>query len=346
MQPPMFTHCCVFLADGGPTPLSSIELHLRLGSDLLQLRRYYHMPGSISVIEACMRDVQQPKSTYQLCDAMHRTAATILLSCGSDHEDMVPTCVSLAATLRKLMQSLIKPYAGTSVDRKEQEQLQLRRQHLPLIEQQRLTNLQEKDTQVNMRIPPLTQRYGETIAALNALRLRQPSSPVLITDGSSPEPVSPPRLDRAHGIHQLQSIMLSSWTHMNHYWLGCARDVGMLGTPSWVEMGLVRLGGLGMGMLEVAQAQLHGPLLSTTQLQGRVDAVWEGYALTHFNGRLVPGCCYLGCSNLCGTSEAALRTQLCGGCRKARYCSRKCQQAAWRDGGHHAVCSSTRTSSN
>ncbi|KAG2500474.1 hypothetical protein HYH03_002040 [Edaphochlamys debaryana] len=50
-------------------------------------------------------------------------------------------------------------------------------------------------------------------------------------------------------------------------------------------------------------------------------------------------CSYPGCANLAGPSEAALPLKACGGgCRgAARYCSRECQQAHWRE-GHREPC--------
>lgn len=83
------------------------------------------------------------------------------------------------------------------------------------------------------------------------------------------------------------------------------------------------------------------PLLTDaayTQVRSDVGAVWERYAVNHFHGRLTPGCCNLSCSNLDGISESALKTQLCGGCKRARYCCVSCQKAAWLHGGHSAVC--------
>lgn len=65
---------------------------------------------------------------------------------------------------------------------------------------------------------------------------------------------------------------------------------------------------------------------------------WAGFARTYLHGRVSPGCCHLGCTNLSGVSEAALPTQLCGGCRRVRYCSVVCQKEAWVEGGHQLVC--------
>lgn len=43
------------------------------------------------------------------------------------------------------------------------------------------------------------------------------------------------------------------------------------------------------------------------------------------------------CTNLDGVSEAALKTQLCSKCRRAKYHSMECLKAAWLDGGHKTV---------
>lgn len=58
----------------------------------------------------------------------------------------------------------------------------------------------------------------------------------------------------------------------------------------------------------------------------------------HACGRQTPSCCNLSFMDVEGSSEAALPTQLCGGCRRARYCSVACQKAASSDGGHSQVC--------
>lgn len=76
----------------------------------------------------------------------------------------------------------------------------------------------------------------------------------------------------------------------------------------------------------------------TSVSDARQAGMWERFAAAWPGGRLLPGCSYLGCTNLQGVSEAALPTRLCSGCRRVRYCSDVCQRAAWSKGGHMLVC--------
>lgn len=64
----------------------------------------------------------------------------------------------------------------------------------------------------------------------------------------------------------------------------------------------------------------------------------ERFAIQHLDVKVLPGCGFWGCLNMTGISEAAIPTQLCSGCRRARYCSVKCQRAAWVTEGHRDVC--------
>lgn len=92
------------------------------------------------------------------------------------------------------------------------------------------------------------------------------------------------------------------------------------------------------GLKVVTTLQLTEMRLCVPSVRSEVSVVWERYAVAQFDGRMLPGCCHLGCTNLSGLSEAALHTQLCKGCRRARYCSVGCQRAAWLEGGHSKVC--------
>lgn len=64
----------------------------------------------------------------------------------------------------------------------------------------------------------------------------------------------------------------------------------------------------------------------------------QRYAMTGFGGELLCFCSNDMCGNLDGVSDATLPTQLCGGCKRARYCSIACQKAHWLEGGHAAHC--------
>lgn len=81
-----------------------------------------------------------------------------------------------------------------------------------------------------------------------------------------------------------------------------------------------------------------GTAPATKTPQTNMGILFGHHAREFFHGRMLPGCCHFGCSNLSGISEAGLHTQLCGGCRRARYCSVVCQKAAWLEGGHICVC--------
>ncbi|KAG2434652.1 hypothetical protein HXX76_007546 [Chlamydomonas incerta] len=58
--------------------------------------------------------------------------------------------------------------------------------------------------------------------------------------------------------------------------------------------------------------------------------------------QLLRWCANPRCANLAGESEADLPLSMCAGCRCVRYCSRSCQAAHWRGGGHKAACPALR----
>lgn len=82
--------------------------------------------------------------------------------------------------------------------------------------------------------------------------------------------------------------------------------------------------------------------------QQRIAGVLPGNAYLHevefaFRGVYLPGCSSMGCANLDGHSEMSMCNAVCGGCRRARYCSVDCQKHAWLHpslggDGHGLVC--------
>lgn len=99
-----------------------------------------------------------------------------------------------------------------------------------------------------------------------------------------------------------------------------------------------RLNALTMQSLLRKNGGRIGNILHRAAHRLQLATQWDAFARSYLNGRLSPGCCHLGCTNLAGISEAALPTQLCGGCKQVRYCSTKCQREAWVGGGHRQVC--------
>lgn len=143
-------------------------------------------------------------------------------------------------------------------------------------------------------------------------------------------------------VHQLQAISLLTLTHICHWRLEC--EEGVFGGPSsdppeWFSNIADNLQLLvNTDLAEFGALLLIRPSLSAPRSRTEVNVLCEQYAISHFSGRLMPGCCHMGCSNMSGFSEAALPTLLCSGCRRARYCSLGCQVAAWQEGGHSIVC--------
>lgn len=142
-------------------------------------------------------------------------------------------------------------------------------------------------------------------------------------------------------IHQLQAITLLTLVQISQWVKACKSRLMTFQAicPDWLTAVLQAYSKMDNSHLSVfAASLLDDSSGSGVMSQGEVDRAWERYAVTHFDGRLLPGCCCFGCTNLSGVSEAALKTLLCSGCRRARYCSTECQRAAWVEAGHSTVC--------
>lgn len=86
-------------------------------------------------------------------------------------------------------------------------------------------------------------------------------------------------------------------------------------------------------------------LLPDTASERESEAIMYSSGMRVRLHQVTPGCCNLSCTTLDGLSESTLKTQLCGGCKMARYCCVQCQKRAWLDGGHSIVCEKWRLSS-
>lgn len=148
----------------------------------------------------------------------------------------------------------------------------------------------------------------------------------------------------SHRLHQLSSIIMIGLIRISNWLL--RHDAAQRSTkgssaqhPEW----LLIVGNSQPELRSVATSLLLQQSDCESWLSEQAFAclegcVWGAYAREYLHGPLLPGCCYLGCSNLTGVSEAALPTLLCSGCRRVRYCSVACQRAAWVGGGHSTLC--------
>lgn len=151
----------------------------------------------------------------------------------------------------------------------------------------------------------------------------------------------------SHSLHQLSTLLVISLVRLNNWTLRLATASGiqqhqldvLTSRRAWLpqlkkydpQMGFVAAHLL-------AHASRNGNQAEDKAFANLEASMWGKYALEHLHGRLLPGCCHLGCTNLSGVSEAALLTLLCSGCKRARYCSVECQRAAWIEGGHRDIC--------
>lgn len=281
----------------------------------IPLRQFHAMAGRLVILEVGLRQGLQQGTISEKCEALISMIQTLLLPFDPDNTEYRSASISLAATCRKLLSNLLEQSSSKS---------------LPM------------ELSVLGRLIVF---YHEIIKSLESDHTKtQPA-----VDGSSTLSVGPGgtshhSMSRSDAIHHLQAVLLVSWVQVCHYTVslpnpGCCSSHSCRSCkPRWLDARLQELWIIREGLLEVVVPLLEIKLPHSIKLQAEVASTWERYAVTHFNGRLVPGCCHLGCSNLSGVSEAMLGTQLCSGCRKARYCSVECQRAAWSGGGHSTVC--------
>lgn len=131
-------------------------------------------------------------------------------------------------------------------------------------------------------------------------------------------------------------IQVCSWIENYHADVAepTAIDSDHHATQSDEQFALANMKELVSALVEVISKRDEGPI-------SEAKPIWEQSAVSSFLSGLLIGCCHLRCTNLSGLSEADLKTQLCSGCRKARYCCVECQRSAWLDGGHSTVCGNT-----
>lgn len=279
------------------------------GSVPTHLRTFHCMPAMIAMLEAGLRDGLHKRDLEHIFSLSCACQSVLMLPYGNHTPAVLTACVSLASTLRKHLCSLTQPAAADS-----------QRQHIAAQNVQLRRLFFESS-----KLPILLTGHVLAITALESLALvgcREPAS----TASSS----------ETHTLHHIETLLVVSWLQVCKGWYETKPHVNKL--SQWLRETVQELGALRGDLLEVIKLCVQDSLPPVMQRQTWMASCWEQYALSHFHGRLMVGCCSLSCTNLGGVCEAALTTQLCSGCRRARYCSVACQRDAWLGGGHCAVC--------
>lgn len=327
------------LSRPAPAELNRPVLKAEWGCELMALRKFCHLPGSVVMVEASLRDRHAPKGVAAVCESLFWVTKSMVLPYETDHPATIPACVSLAATVHKLINTLVRPSRVRTSQGRQQP-----------THQRSLSSkarAEGEEVLLSSKLPDLIVDHHSVLTTLDTFKKLDSSQPLVahasFADLGGLQLVSAPRSSaRTHDVHRLVAVMLAGWVQMCHVRLTREQTAAKSHTqqvPAWLDTLLLETNGLSEGM-----SGLVSNLLTYTSptdaftAQTWLDASFERHALLHFQGRLLPGCCYLGCTNLGGVSEAALPTLLCSGCRRARYCSGECQRAAWVEGGHSSSC--------
>lgn len=318
-----------------------------------------NMPGSLYSLECLHRGNHRPTSATDICQA-------VLLGCMMVKAGMAGSCfrslhalISLVATSRKLLHILTGSETATPCGQavRSVNDLELSSKGSVLVQMMSECvagigrQLHQQQGGGGASHPPT----GTPVAKRRKARLpRLPpgaktapstSNNQAASEDDDPQCVySPPSTH--HLLHQLLAIQVSSVIQLLHWQVRYeGRDVEGTGTrPSLPEIKVSAGFELAVSVTKDL-TDLVTLLLSSCSMVASPHAqrearstVWESYALKHLQGRLLPGCSHHSCQGFAAVCEVAMRTQLCGGCRRARYCSVECQRAAWQEGCHSKVC--------
>lgn len=310
--------------------------------EILKLRAWMRSPAMLSMHEALLRSDTRPQLAGNVFNVV--SVPLTLLNYKLDPQQLntvLPACLSLAATIRKIMH----PATHRVFDRFSRGQIP---KVFSTLQVSTLTYLHIQ--LINILNKALrAERYSRSTSMRSSMSSTPqtaaiPASGVAIVSHGTARPGAAIRVltaaERKVLYHRVQAVMMVGVVQLCHFRVesgeGCLERAGR---PSeWVEDIFRWLDNPGNGLLRFLQDCILQLKHNPTGAQQEVAPQWEAYARDNFEGRMLPGCCYLGCTNLTGVAEAALPMLRCGGCQRARYCGAACQRGAWLEGGHSIVC--------
>lgn len=313
-----------------------------------RLLEWHSMPGSAGLFEAFLRTDCTPGihcSSTPISVTRNGLASTMTTGAHlTKHASVasLPACISLATTLRKVL--LIHKQVPVQMHQEEPEYMQwcskailsYRNAVDHLVEISKLSAVTGQ-IGTSQNTPDPFSRAEDSASTVEAIEQRQQL--LMIRSQSAFSRCGPAAHDDNTTstqtlLQRLTDVVLLLVTSFNDM-----QDAVELGISYHNLLWGSTLGNQGLKnvMVEIDTASQQ-TTLTTKARESLISSAWEKYAISDCDSIFLNGCCNLGCTNLASVSEAVLPTQLCAGCRRMRYCSVECQQAAWLGGRHSSWC--------
>lgn len=304
-------------------------------------------PGMFTVMEALLRSNIGPQPAGNVFD--HISVPLALFNYVLDPNQttkVLPACLSLAGTIRKIMYPVTHGVFSGAIPNTLLNPAHvntLTYMHIQLINTMNDSQRAEGGRNVGGSGKKRGSGCSSSRSRLTADTLPL-SCTALVVQGVADEAQTAPRLhtaaERHHLYHNVQAVMMAAVLQLCHYRVEASlkglKEQG--GLPVWRRQIFTWLDSDTNGLQGILKARLlRLQMQKPATAQQEIGPYWEAYAREKFDGRMLPGCGHLGCTDLTGVAEAALPTLLCGGCKQARYCCVKCQRGAWLE-GHNAFC--------
>lgn len=298
----MRTHCSFEL------PISGLVFRALMNPTLKTLQKFLWLPGSICMLEATVRNLCVSTTAIKMSEIWTTVSSTLRNSLLFGNAATLPLCISLVATLRKQLFRSNQPAVASN----EQQQ------HEKIPDAAVAKEADEKLAYLIEFCLKLGATMSKSVSTKASRYDAERNSPTVLSSDTFTTDMS---TFRVHKILQLESILHLTMVQLCHNRLGCDPCilVPQQPTPNWLKDCISQVDTVSECLKHTVHAALEGSLPCAIADQAGVGCIWERHAVFHFDGRLVPGCCHLGCTNMCGVSEATLMTQLCSGCRRARF---------------------------